>query len=459
MPIEPPRAVRSVAGLACAALLATGFGFALYELPPTSVTLVFVGGLLFVGTLALALTRYDVAVAFGFVIFGVVKVEPAPPDLVLICIIFIALVTGRFNIDRIPMAVLSTVGVFISLNLLTMIQAVNPQQAVFFLSITLYVAVFSLWLSTYVNSTRRAHLILSAYLIAATISTLLGLGALFGVIPGQDIFVFSGDRARALFKDPNVFGPFLVPAILMLLEDLLNPRLLRIGRAFGYLVLVTLVLGVIFSFSRAAWLNLGVGMVVLLAVMTLTRGGSQQAARLIAILVIAGAASLITLSATGYAGFLDERASVQSYDTERFGAQKFGVEYAEQHPLGAGPGQFDELSPVSAHSIYIRALTELGVLGLASLIAIALVTLVLAGRNAALGRSTYGIGSAALLASWCGVLANSAFVDTLHWRHLWMVAGLIWAGSMRRPELEPPPTEAVSLNPTAEAVGRSPVSS
>ena len=34
--------------------------------------------------------------------------------------------------------------------------------------------------------------------------------------------------------------------------------------------------------------------------------------------------------------------------------------------------------------------------------------------------------------AWVGLLANSLFVDTLHWRHLWLVAALIWAGWMRR---------------------------
>jgi hypothetical protein len=48
------------------------------------------------------------------------------------------------------------------------------------------------------------------------------------------------------------------------------------------------------------------------------------------------------------------------------------------------------------------------------------------------GSDTYGISAAALLAAWCGLVANSFFVDTLHWRHLWLVAGLIWAGAMRR---------------------------
>jgi len=56
-------------------------------------------------------------------------------------------------------------------------------------------------------------------------------------------------------------------------------------------------------------------------------------------------------------------------------------------------------------------------------------TLLLATRNAALGRDTFGIGSGPLLAAWCGMLVNSFVIDTLHWRHLWLLAGLIWAGT------------------------------
>ena len=37
-----------------------------------------------------------------------------------------------------------------------------------------------------------------------------------------------------------------------------------------------------------------------------------------------------------------------------------------------------------------------------------------------------------MLGAWCGLLVNSLVIDTLHWRHLWIVAALIWAGSMRR---------------------------
>src|SRR5262249_7628492 len=97
-----------------------------------------------------------------------------------------------------------------------------------------------------------------------------------------------------------------------------------------------------------------------------------------------------------------------------FDAQRSGVQLAETHVLGVGPGQFEHVSPISAHSIYVRVMAEQGPIGLVVLLIVLGGTLVLAARNAIAGRDAYGVGSAALLGAWCGLLANSAFVDTLH---------------------------------------------
>ena len=77
-------------------------------------------------------------------------------------------------------------------------------------------------------------------------------------------------------------------------------------------------------------------------------------------------------------------------------------------------------------------LGEQGLLGIAALVIVLAATLFDAARNAFAGRETYGIGSAARRGAWCGLLANSAVADTLHWRHLWIVAALVWAGWARR---------------------------
>jgi hypothetical protein len=430
----------AVPSLAILTMVAVGLGFALYLVPPTSFALVIVGGLAAMAVLALAVARYDAAVVFGFAIFGVVQFQPAPTDLVFMCVMAIAVVTGRFSIDRLPMSVVGVIGAFVAINILSMTEVINAGHAAIFLTITLYLAVFSIWLANYVDSERRARLVFAAYLFAAVSSALIGVLAVLAPLPGKEMFLYGGDRAMALFKDPNVFGPFLVPAALILLEDILQPRLLKLRGSVKAGMLMILVLGVIFSFSRAAWLNLALGTFIIFAVLLIGRGSAKRALRLLTMILVFAAATIAVLSATGSIHFLDERAALQHYDNQRFGAQAFGVSYAEHHPLGAGPGQFDVISPISAHSTYVRVLVEQGFAGIAILVAIILVTLVLALRNCALGRSTYGIGSAALLGAWCGTLANSFFVDTLHWRHLWLVAALIWAGAMRRtPDPAPPP--------------------
>ncbi len=197
-------------------------------------------------------------------------------------------------------------------------------------------------------------------------------------------------------------------------------------------LLAVLVLGIVFAYSRAAWLNLAVAVCVMLLVMALRADAGRSAAGALALIAAVAAVGGAAVVLTGSAGFLQERAQIQSYDTQRFSAQRTGVELAEEHPLGIGPGQFETASPVSAHSIYIRVLAEQGLAraGGAGGCSSARRSRS-AGANAVSGRDAHGVGAAVLLGAWCGLLANSAFVDTLHWRHLWFVAALIWVAAMR----------------------------
>jgi O-antigen ligase len=426
-----PLSLPTLTGGLTLVLLSAGMAGALYRSPP-SWTVVAAVCLGLSGVLALALARYEAAVGLGFLLFGVVQIEPAPPDGVFAVVMAVAVVTGRFNLARVPLTVGGLVGVFLVLNLLSSVEAVDPEAAGRFLTITLYLAAFSLWFTGYLDSTRRTRAVVKAYLAGAVLFALVASLALYLPIPGGDMLLrYEGTRAQGLFKDPNVFGPFLIPAALILIEETLRPRLLRSGALLKTAMFLALVGGVLFSYSRAAWLNFGVAVIVMLLILALRRGGSRRAVTVLAILLVAGTATVGVIAVTGSLGFLQERAQFQTYDVERFGAQRTGVALAEQYPFGIGPGQFDVVVPVSTHSTYVRALAEQGVLGLFTLIALMVATLVFAARNAVLGRDTYGIGSAALLAAWVGLVVNSFFVDTLHWRHLWLVAALVWVGTRR----------------------------
>jgi O-antigen ligase len=404
--------------------VAIAIALARLPLPLVPVLAAGIGGL---AVLALAVARYHAAVWLGVVLMGVVVVEPAPTDAVFFVVIAVALATGRFTFRGRPAPVVGLVVAFAALNLMSAVQVADPQRAVVYFGITAYLMVLGFWLPGYVTSVGRARLLVRAYVGAAVASAGAGVLALLAPVPGADVLVADG-RARALFQDPNVFGPFLVPAALIVIEEILQPRLLRSRLPVKAAMLAALVLGVLFSYSRGAWLNLGVAVVVMGVVLALRRGGIRRAAALLAVIAaVAGVAGVIVV-ASGAGSFLAERAGGHAYDTQRFSGQRASLRSAETYPFGAGPGQFEQLAGISAHSTYARALGEQGFPGLLVVLSLLAVTLVFAVANAAHGRSTFGIGSASLLAAWCGLLVSSAFVDTLHWRHLWLVAALIWAG-------------------------------
>jgi O-antigen ligase len=308
---------------------------------------------------------------------------------------------------------------------------VDVPRALTFFATTLYVAVLGLWVAGWVTTRRRAKIVAGGYLVAAVFATALGLLALFLPVPGRELIASEG-RVVALFKDPNVFGPFVIPPALILVEEILSPRLFRFRRVLKGLLLLGLALGVLFSYSRGAWANLAVGIGMVLLVLALRRGGGRKVMLALSLVLVAGVLVAGTVTVSGSADFLTERAQLQSYDADRFGAWFAGLEPAQRYPFGVGPGQFERIASISSHSTYVRVLAEQGLPGLLAIAALMTFTLGAALGNAVAGRDTYGIGSAALLGAWSGLLVNSFVIDTLHWRHLWVVAALIWAGWARR---------------------------
>jgi hypothetical protein len=395
----------------------------------TAVTLVF--GALVVLTVA----RYDSLVAFGFLIFGVVFSQPGLPDLVFGIVIMVAILTGgsRFTLRYVPPLVLYLLGAFMVLNVLSSAWAHSLGQAVVFMTTTIYLIVFAIWVTAYVQSRDHARRVMQYVVLGATVVGGLSLLVLFLPLPARSVLTYGGaTRAKGLFDDPNVFGAFMVVPFGFLLAELVERRLLPWRRPWIVLTLVICGASVLFAFSRAAWLNVAVAVVTMLSAYTLRRKGGRQAAAIIGIGLATAALLTVFVFATGKQNFLSGRAHLQTYDTARFHGQDASLALARKHVFGIGPGQYAQSVGIAAHSTYLRALGEQGIVGLTLIAAVFLVTLVLAAGNVFAGVSTFGISSPLLLGLWLGLIANSFFIDTLHWRHLWLVAGLIWAGSVRR---------------------------
>src|SRR6185503_179174 len=149
---------------------------------------------------------------------GVVRVEPAPSDALLAGAIAVAVATGHFDLRRAPGAMVALVLGLLVLNLLSMTGAADLGVALRFFGITLYLATLAVWLTTYLQSADRTRRVVGAYVAGAVA---------FATVAAVDVLLAGegATRAQGLFKDPNVFAPFLIPAALIMLEESVRPRL------------------------------------------------------------------------------------------------------------------------------------------------------------------------------------------------------------------------------------------
>ena len=292
---------------------------------------------------------------------------------------------------------------------------------------SLFLILSAVWLSGMFASKRLTQLMIKAYILAAAGSAVIAVLALKAHLPGLGFMIYQNSRAQGLFKDPNVFGPFLVPAAAILLEEIARPRLLGYSTRRLFVLLAACSSGVVFSFSRAAWGNLVVTLLGIVFIYLWRHQGIGPMLRAIAVLVVSGALAFGLLAATDSLGFLGQRAKAeQRYDTHRFGAQDEALHRMTEKTLGHGPGSAEVELAYSTHSTYVRVIFEQGLIGAGLLIVLIVGTLVVGASAAMRDADLHGIGSAALVSAWAGLSLNGIFVDTLHWRHLWVLAPLIW---------------------------------
>lgn len=374
----------------------------------------------------LALAHPFRAFVLGFALLGIVDVQPAPVDVVFALLLAASVATTRTT-PRVPAFVALPLAGFLLATLASMTAAVSFSRAVSFEGITVYLVALAVWLSSALARARWAHAAVKTYIWVAVGSAALGPLALYLHLPPSHLLLYGGRlRAEGLFKDPNVYSAFLVPAAVILLEELTTPRILRWRRRTLVALFAVVSVGVLVAYSRAAWLNDALAVTTLIVVQSSRRGGLRRALKTLLVLAAGAAAGLGVLAATGSLSFLEQRSRFQSYDTSRFSNQSAAFSDMYRHAFGYGPGQTELLRPLSTHSSYVRAAFEQGVPGLATLLLVFGGTLLCAALLARRTEAVNGVGTAALLGIWVGLVANSFFIDTLHWRHLWIMAALIW---------------------------------
>jgi hypothetical protein len=287
---------------------------------------------------------------------------------------------------------------------------------------------------------------LRVYIFSACIAASL---ALAGFVLRIEELLWDG-RGKGLFDDPNMYGGFIIPGILGTLYMLTTGG----GRRLVYgPVLVLLLFGVLFSFSRAASGSLTITASILLL---FTFRHNLVKAGLHFFLIVCGLIMFGLLGITLLDDFsqkLFERLTVaKEYDSGHFGRYNrylLSIPFILDHPLGMGIGVIDRYFPEPIHNIFISSFLNYGWLAGAAWLLLIGLGVRHAWHN---WRSTQN--PLAILMFCC--MLSQVLCAVLHqceqWRSLWLFMGLHWGFTAANFLRERAGAEAAAA-PTQEPAG------
>jgi hypothetical protein len=359
----------------------------------------------------------------SFVLF-----EPSPYEVMFIPAVLFTMMAGM----TVRSAILPLV-VFMLLfqlgGVIALFQSVELPRARTYVLISLFMGAnaifYALALSRY--PLERFSAIKRGYILSAVLAALLGIAGYFGVM-GDTLTLYG--RAKGLFKDPNVYAPFLILPMILLLQDMLTGRLRQIfflAPPFGIIAL-----GLLLGFSRAAWahflLSAGLAVFFLLILTPSPRLRMRVVVMSIMGAVALGAGLVAILAIPSISEIFLARLSLQSYDLGpggRFTNQLQSLPLILESPLGLGPFQYGARFGADTHNVYLNAFYSYGWLGWASLVLLVLLTW-LFGLRALIKPSPYQGPLGALMAVYIGLSLMSFVIDSDHWRHYFLILGCVW---------------------------------
>jgi len=380
-----------------------------------------------------AATLLDWLVAFWVFSGGMVITEPSPYELSFLAVLAVSLFAG-FGLHRSTLGLLVLFASFIPFALISAFQVkFNPlDDTLIFQAVTIFLLLTAYFVANYVADAPqpRMRLIVGAYIATAVVSALLGTLGYLHLIPGADLFT-RYDRAKAFFNDPNVFGPFLMLPAMYLVQRVLLARGSR--AVWAALLFAVLFIGVFASFSRAAWGHLMVSSALVFLLMFVLEAQARDKVRMLLIAMVGSLALIVALAGMlaipTVSRLFEQRAAAQNYDegeTGRFGRQAYAFELALSKPLGIGPLEFRNLRITEEpHNTYVNVFLSYG-WGGGFVFILLVATTIWRGVRYLFRPSPNRLLLIPLISTFIPLCAEAAIIDLDHWRHFFLIAGLIW---------------------------------
>jgi hypothetical protein len=382
---------------------------------------------------ALAQQLLNFVVFITFLMSGLAFIEPSPHD-ILVFALFLTCLMARVHFDRKLTPLLFLTVLWLVGGAMSVIQVGDDAKALQYFGTSVYLGlaciVFACLFSD--GNMVRLELLRRAYILAALYATLAGYIGFFHLIPHYDMFLLY-NRVSGTFKDPNVFGPFLIYPMLLLILGFLTRGVTLLGLA----ILGFLAGGLFLSFSRGAWFHFGLSAVIAIAALYVASPDRRMRARIVAFGVIAGigiALIVVALMAIPVVHdvFLVRAKAIQPYDVGpggRFSLQQLAITAILENPNGMGPDQFGIINGGQQHNVYMEFFLVYGWLGGVTYITAVFLTFMIGLRSMLLPTPWQSFLIAAY-AAFVGECVEAMIIDTDHWRHFFLILGLVWGLSV-----------------------------
>ena len=361
---------------------------------------------------------------------SVAFIEPSPHDGLMIVLALACVIAGVHFERRLALLFIFLL-IFNIGGLLSALNVAGEEKAVQYAATSVYLAIAALIFACLFaeNTMTRLATMRSAYVLTAVIVALAGICGYFNAFPGAEYHFAHYGRAEGFFKDPNVFGPFLIWPALIVAERMIVRRATLLNSA----IIFVLLLGLLLCFSRGAWFHFGVSAEVMIVLAFATTTNSRVRFRIFTLSVI-GLAVLaafiaIALSFDSVASMFKERFQlVQSYDVGqggRFELQELALAAVFKYPNGMGPFEFSRVNGLQQHNVYLQAFMVYGWIGGVTYIMLLASTFTVALRSVFVATpwQPYLITA---FAAFTGEVLEGFIIDTDHWRHFFLLLGMIW---------------------------------
>lgn len=385
-----------------------------------------------ISVLGLTLEKVQaIAVWLMFATSFVVSIEPAPCDMMFIGALCLCLWRGlQVSVLVWPLIfylLLYNLGGFVSFLMVT-----DAEKAGTFVITSAYMAASAAFLAFLIarNPVRNMEIIKSGWILGAFIASVIALIGYLD-IGGTGAALSPLGRAQGLFKDPNVLSTYLIPPVLLLIQDIIQKQ--NRHRLLGLAALLVIVAAWFLAFSRGAWVSL-VAAIVLMIIFTFVLAPSWRLRNRVVFLTILGSIGSVALFTALLsipfirALFFERFALVQYYDageTGRFGNQINSLGLLLQRPLGFGPLMFRHFFGADPHNVYINAFASYGWAGGFSYILLTVSTII-AGFRAVFSRTPWQHYSIAIFCGLFTTILQGVQIDTDHWRHFYWSLGITW---------------------------------